>query len=115
MPKHSSRAFVEQVDIVSGVGPALARRAGPAAARFNDIHRIVSNLGVFDVGGPDDTVRLLSVHPGVTLEQIVENTGFELDIPSELPTSREPSIEEQIVIREVLDPQGLRFKEVLPG
>jgi len=112
VPKHSNRVFVEKVDIVSGVGPALAKEAGPAAARFNDIHRIVSNLGVFDVTGPDDTVRLLSVHPGVTVDEVVENTGFELDIPAEVPTSREPSMEELIVIREVLDPKGLRFKEV---
>jgi acyl CoA:acetate/3-ketoacid CoA transferase beta subunit len=112
VPKHSSRVFVEKVDIVSGVGPALAKEAGPAAARFNDIHRIVSNLGVFDVKGAGDTVRLLSVHPGVTVDEVVENTGFELEIPAEVPTTREPSMEEQIVIREVLDPKGLRFKEV---
>lgn len=112
VPKHSTRVFVAEVDIVSGVGPKRAKEAGPAAARFNDIHRIVSNLGVFDVGGPDDTVRLLSVHPGVSVEEVVENTGFELDLPTEVPTSREPSLEEQIIIREVLDPKGLRFKEV---
>ena len=112
VPKHSSRVFVEKVDIVSGVGPALAKQAGPAAARFNDIHRIVSNLGVFDVTGPDDTVRLLSVHPGVTVDEVVENTGFELSVDGDVPTTREPSMEELIVIREVLDPQGLRFKEV---
>ena len=112
VPKHSSRVFVERVDIVSGVGPALAKQAGPAAARFNDIHRIVSNLAVFDVAGPDDTVRLLSVHPGVTVDQVREATGFELDIPSDVPTTRDPSMEELIVIREVLDPKGLRFKEV---
>jgi len=112
VPKHSDRVFVEKVDIVSGVGPALAKKAGPAAARFNDIHRIVSNLGVFDVKGTGDTVRLLSVHPGVTVDEVVENTGFELEIPADVPTSREPSMEEQIIIREVLDPKGLRFKEV---
>jgi acyl CoA:acetate/3-ketoacid CoA transferase beta subunit len=112
VPKHSARVFVERVDIVSGVGPALARQAGPAAARFNDIHRIVSNLGVFDVKGADDTVRLLSVHPGVTVDEVVASTGFELEIPADVPTSREPSLQEQIIIREVLDPKGLRFKEV---
>ena len=59
-------------------GRARAKAAGPAAARYNDIHRIVTNLGVFDVGGPDDTVRLLSVHPGVTVDEVREATGFEL-------------------------------------
>ena len=116
VPKHSTRVFVESVDIVSGVGPARAKAAGPGAARYNDIHRIVSNLGVFDVRGADDTVRLLSVHPGVTVEDVRAATGFELAAPAEgwqsVPTTREPTAEESILIREVLDPKGLRFKEV---
>lgn len=112
VPKHSPRVFVDRVDIVSGVGPQLAKEAGPAAARYNDIHRIVSNLAVFDVEGPDDTMRLLSVHPGVSLDEVREATGFELDVPAEVPTTREPTTEELILIREVLDPKGLRFKEV---
>ncbi|WP_435768575.1 CoA-transferase subunit beta [Nocardioides sp. SYSU DS0651] len=114
VPKHSPRVFVEQVDIVSGVGPARARAAGAAAAKYNDIHRIVTNLAVLDVRGPDDTVRLLSVHPGVTVDEVVEATGFALDVPSDVPTSRTPSYEELIIIREMLDPKGLRFREV-PG
>jgi acyl CoA:acetate/3-ketoacid CoA transferase beta subunit len=102
------------VDVVSGVGPKRAKEAGPAAARFNDIHRIVSNLGVFDVRGPDDTLRLLSVHPGVTVDEVREATGFELDVPDDIPTTREPTAEELVLVREVLDPRGLRLKEVAP-
>ncbi|MGB0102284.1 MAG: CoA-transferase [Nocardioides sp.] len=112
VPKHSPRVFVERVDIVSGVGPASAKAAGAAAARYNDIHRIISNLGVFDVRGPDDTVRLLSVHPGVSVDDVRAATGFELDVPGDVPETRLPTAEELIVIREVLDPKGLRFKEV---
>lgn len=114
VPRHSPRVFVERVDVVSGVGPKRAKEAGPAAARFNDIHRIVSNLGVFDVRGPDDTLRLLSVHPGVTLDEVREATGFELDVPDDVPTTREPTAEELVLVREVLDPRGLRLKEVAP-
>lgn len=114
VPRHSPRVFVERVDVVSGVGPKRAKEAGPAAARFNDIHRIVSNLGVFDVRGPDDTLRLLSVHPGVTVDEVREATGFELDVPDDVPTTREPTAEELVLVREVLDPRGLRLKEVAP-
>jgi acyl CoA:acetate/3-ketoacid CoA transferase beta subunit len=112
VPRHSPRVFVEQVDIVSGVGPQRARQAGPAAARFNDIHRIVSNLGVFDVGGPDDTLRLLSMHAGVTVDDVREASGCEIHVAGEIAESRAPTMEELILIREVLDPEGLRFKEV---
>jgi acyl CoA:acetate/3-ketoacid CoA transferase beta subunit len=112
VPRHSTRVFVEQVDVVSGVGPVRAKAAGPAGARFNDIHRIVSNLGVFDVKGADDTVRLLSIHPGVTLDEVVENTGFALEIPTEVATTREPTESELMIIRNVLDPKELRNREV---
>ncbi len=112
VPKHSTRVFVEAVDIVSGVGPARAEAAGPAAARYNDIHRIVSNLGVFDVKGEGDTVRLLSTHPGVTVDQVREATGFALDVPVDVPVTRLPTAEELIIIREVLDPRSLRHREV---
>lgn len=112
VPKHSPRVFVERVDIVSGVGPKLAKEAGAAAARYHDIHRVVSNLAVFDVTGAGDTMRLLSVHPGVSVEEVVEATGFALDVSADVPTTREPTAEEQVLIKEVLDPKGLRFKEV---
>lgn len=112
VPKHSTRVFVEQVDIVSGVGPARARQAGPGAAKYNDIHRVVTNLAVLDLGGEDGTMRLRSAHPGVSVDEIVAATGFTLEIPSEVPTTREPSLEELMLIREMLDPKGLRFREV---
>jgi acyl CoA:acetate/3-ketoacid CoA transferase beta subunit len=112
VPKHSARVFVQQVDVVSGVGPKRAKEAGPAAARFNDIHRIVTNLGVLDVGGPDDNVRLLSVHPGVTVEEVQEATGFDLAAPDDVPETRLPTMEELVLIREVLDPKELRHREV---
>lgn len=114
VPKHSDRVFVEKVDIVSGVGPKAAKEAGPAASKYNDIHRIVSNLGVFDLGGPDDTMRLLSVHPGVTVDEVVANTGFELHIDGDIPTTREPSASELMIIRNVLDPKNIRDREVPP-
>ena len=72
----------------------------------------MSNLGVMDMGGPDDTMRLLSVHPGVTVEQIQEATGFELHVDGDVPASREPGEGELMLIREMLDPKGIRFKEV---
>ncbi|UDY22263.1 CoA-transferase subunit beta [Nocardioides sp. Kera G14] len=112
VPRHSPKVFVEAVDIVSGVGPQRARAAGVAASKYNDIHRIVSNLGVFDVGGPGDTVRLLSVHPGVNVDEVVSATGFDLGIAGDVPTTREPTSTELLLINTVIDPKGLRMREV---
>ncbi len=56
-------------------------------------------------------MRLRSVHPGVTVDEVVEATGFELAVPDEVPESRLPTGEELHLIREVLDPQGYRKAE----
>ncbi|MCW2754324.1 MAG: CoA-transferase [Marmoricola sp.] len=112
VPKHGTRVFVEQVDVVSGVGPARAKAAGPGASRYHDIHRIVSNLGVFDLRGPGDTVRLLSVHPGVSVADVEAATGFELNASDDVPVTREPTETELMIIRNVLDPKNLRDREV---
>jgi acyl CoA:acetate/3-ketoacid CoA transferase beta subunit len=112
VPNHSTRSFVEHVDVVSGVGYARAREAGPAATRFHEIRRVVSNLGVFDFETPERSMRVRSVHPGVTLGEIAEATGFDLVVPDDVPETRAPTLEELDLIRDVLDPRGLRDREV---
>ncbi|MBF6557795.1 MAG: CoA-transferase [Acidimicrobiales bacterium] len=112
VPNHSPRSFVEQVDVVSGVGYQRAASAGPAATRYHEIRRVVSNLGVFDFETPDRVMRLRSVHPGVTVEEIVEATGFDLAVPSVVPETRLPTPLEIDLIRTVIDPRGLRDREI---
>jgi NAD(P)H-dependent flavin oxidoreductase YrpB (nitropropane dioxygenase family) len=79
VPKHSSRVFVDHVDIVSGVGRTRAEAAGTAATRFHQVHRVVSDLGVFDFEGPGHTMRILSVHPGVTVEDVHAASSFRIE------------------------------------
>ena len=51
-------------------------------------------------------MRLASLHPGVTVEQVRAATGFELAVPDEVPYTREPTADELRLIREVIDPEG---------
>jgi len=111
VPRHSTRVFVESVDVVSGVGYDNAAKAGPSAQKYHDVHRVVSNLGVFDFGGADHAMRAVSLHPGVTADEVTAATTFEVDF-SGVATSREPTGEELRLIREVVDPKSLRDKEV---
>jgi acyl CoA:acetate/3-ketoacid CoA transferase beta subunit len=112
VPNHSPRVFVEQVDVVSGVGYDRARDLGTVAARFHSLPRVVTNLGVFDFGGPENAMRLLSLHPGVTLDEVTSATGFDLVVAGDVPTSRLPTDDELQLIREVIDPNSLREQEV---
>jgi acyl CoA:acetate/3-ketoacid CoA transferase beta subunit len=72
----------------------------------------VSNLGVFDFATPDNAMRVASVHPGVTVDDIVAATAFELVVPKVVPETRAPTDEELRLIREEIDPTGLREQEV---
>ncbi|MFD3718568.1 CoA-transferase subunit beta [Streptomyces sp. NPDC058674] len=112
VPRHSPRVFVAHVDMVSGVGHDRAAAAGPSATRYHRLPRVVSDLGVFDFSGPGHAMRLVSVHPGVTVEQVRAATGFELAAAEEVPYTREPTAEELRLVREVIDPGGLRDREV---
>jgi acyl CoA:acetate/3-ketoacid CoA transferase beta subunit len=107
VPRQSRRVFVEKVDMVCGVGYDHAD-----GAPYHRVPRIVSDLGVFDFATPDHSMRLASVHPGVTVAQVREATGFDLVVPDEVPYTREPTARELRLIREVIDPQNARSREV---
>ncbi|MDX3310239.1 CoA-transferase subunit beta [Streptomyces sp. NPDC054884] len=107
IPRHSRRVFVAKVDMVCGVGYDRA-----AGARYHRIPRVVSDLGVFDFATPDRSMRLASLHPGVSVEQVREATGFDLAVADEVPYTREPTAAELRLIREVIDPGGSRAREV---
>jgi acyl CoA:acetate/3-ketoacid CoA transferase beta subunit len=112
IPAHSPRTFVAAVDFVSGVGYDRARALGPAASRFHDVHRVISNKGVFDFETPDRSMRLRSVHPGVSVDELVASTGFPLVIPEQVEPTRLPTEDELYLLREVIDPSSLGKKEI---
>ncbi|MDJ1135505.1 CoA-transferase subunit beta [Streptomyces iconiensis] len=115
VPKHSARVFVERVDMVSGVGYDRAAEAGPSATRFHGLRRVVTDLAVLDFATPDHRMRLVSVHPGVSVAEVRERTGFAPDLPEgpdAVPYTREPTPEELRLIRDVLDPRRVREREV---
>jgi acyl CoA:acetate/3-ketoacid CoA transferase beta subunit len=111
VPNHGPKVFVERVDTVCGIGWDRAAALGDGG-RWVEIRRVVSNLGVFDFDTPDRRMRLRSVHPGVTVDEVVAATGFDLAIPDEVPTSRLPTEGELHLIRDVIDPDGAREREV---
>lgn len=111
IPKHQPSVFVPVVDMVSGVGYDRARKIGGFIAKRHDLRRVVTNLAVLDFATPDNSMRLVSVHPGVHVSDVVANTGFELTIPAQVPISRAPVAEEMDAIGRI-DPRGLRHREM---
>jgi acyl CoA:acetate/3-ketoacid CoA transferase beta subunit len=108
--KHSSRVFVEKVDVVSGVGNDRAHAHASSSLRFHDLGVVVTDLAVLDYDA-EGRLKVRSLHPGVTAEQVREATGFDLDVSTATAT-REPDAHELELIRTVIDPRGLRDREV---
>ena len=111
IPGQSTRTFVEQVDVVSGPGYSRMAEVGEVSRQWHEIRRVVTQLGVFDFETENHRMRLRSVHPGVTVQDVVDATGFELLIDGDVPESRLPSDEELDLIRNVLDPNSARKAE----
>ncbi len=108
IPNHTRRSFVERVDMASGAGYDQERWSTGVRRDFHELRRVVTNLAVLDFGGPEHSMRVTSVHPGVTVEQVQEQTSFELVVPGDLSETREPTAEQLQIIRDVLDPHNLR-------
>ena len=104
IPNHSIKTFVQgEVDMVSSMG---YKNHELSNGKF-EIKLVVTNLGVFDFNGENNNLQLLSLHPGVSIDNVIENTGFDVIIYSDEVTQM-PTSDELACIREVLDPQGTR-------
>lgn len=72
--------------------------------------RVITDMAVLGFDPDARAVSLLSLHPGIRLEELVANTGFPLHIPNEVPTTPLPTAEELRLLREEIDPKGVHLK-----
>lgn len=107
VPRHSRVTFTAQLDFRAGLGydPARTHGHGP--------QRLITDMGVFDFAS--GIMRLVSHHPGVTIAQILARTGFELEIAPGVHETPPPTAEELRLLREEIDPLGIRQLESLTG
>lgn len=103
---HDKRTFVERCDFISsygwGKGGDDREKLGlPGGPRF-----CVTPLCVMDFEDGSRRMRLRSVHAGVTVEEVLERTGFELVLPETVPETPAPTPEELAILRERIDLNG---------
>jgi len=109
---HSTRVFVaDEVDMVSSVGTRESRWEKGVRRDFAGFGVIVSDLCVMDFKGPDQGIRVISLHPGVSFDQVQAATGFELHRADALAATPAPTGEQLEIIR-WLDPQDMRAKQI---
>lgn len=107
--KHGVRRFVEKVDFITTpgylTGPGAREEAGlpPGTGPY----RVVTDLALMGFDDKTKRMKLLAVNPGVSVEQVVENTGFKLIIPEKVEKNEPPTEEELKILREEIDPTRL--------
>jgi glutaconate CoA-transferase subunit B len=106
--RQEKRRFLQKVDFVTTpgylTGPGAREKAGlPAGA---GPYRVITQLGLYGFDQASERLKLLAMHPGVTAEQIQENSGFEILIPDHVETTMPPTAEERHLLREI-DPTGM--------
>lgn len=109
--EHTKRRFVKKLDYISAVGhgdgPDYRKRWGLPGSGPK---WCITPLALMDFDEKTKRMRLKSVHPGVSVEQVVENTGFELIIPKDVPVTPPPTDEELHILRTRVDPAGILRK-----
>jgi glutaconate CoA-transferase subunit B len=105
---HTKRVFVEKVDYISGVGnidgPDGRKRAGITT---QGPVLCITPKAVMDFDQKTGTMRLKSVHEGVTVDDVVQSTGFKLILPDQVATTAPPTQEELEILRNEVDSLGL--------
>jgi len=107
--QHDARRFVPKLDFVTTPGflsgPGARQKAGlPPGTRPI---AVVSTLALMDYDPDTCRMRLKALHPGVTAEEVVANTGFELIIPKKVAQNAPPSDQELHLLRHEIDPEKL--------
>lgn len=103
---HDKKRFVEKIDFVTTPGNLNAPGARVAAGlpKGTGPYRVITDLAIMDYDQTEERMRVISLHPEVTIEQVKENTGFELLVNSKLERTAPPTATELRILREEVDP-----------
>lgn len=108
LPKHSARVFIEgEVDVVASVGYKPENWPEGTSPERVKIGRIVTDLCVFDFAGPNHAAQVVTLHPGVSFDEVQDNTGFPLLKAAGMTETVSPT-EAQLEIIRRLDPHDIR-------
>jgi glutaconate CoA-transferase subunit A len=115
LTRHSPERIVEAVEFCTASRGLLTDEERKQAGLKPGKVKLISDLGVFELDQEGKRFRLISVHPGVSLENVQAQTGGDFLISDPLPETRPPSPDQLRLMREEVDPFGIRQLEFVPG
>ncbi len=101
---HERKRFVERVDFITSPGYLQGGDSREKAGLTEGgAYKVITHLGILGFDEETRRMRLEALHPGASVEEVRDRTGFELIIPGDLPYTEPPTEEELRILRE-LDP-----------
>jgi glutaconate CoA-transferase subunit B len=108
---HQKRKFPKKCHYITTPGyldgPGEREKAG---LRGKGPERVITNLAILGFDENTKRMKLESLHPGASIDDVIQNTGFELIIPSDIKETESPHPEELRLLREVIDPDSFYIK-----
>ena len=105
--RHEARKLNEAVSFVTSPGYLRGGGDREAAGLQGEPSRVITDKAVFGFDPVSKRMRLESIHPGVTLENVLSNMAFQPIVPDDLPVTEPPTAEQVRLIREEIDPEGM--------
>ncbi|MFD4191568.1 CoA-transferase subunit beta [Amycolatopsis thermoflava] len=109
MRRHDPRSFVDELDFCTSPGPDRALADGVRPAGLG-VTRVITELGILARSGPGEELKLVALHPGVTVDQARECTGWPLEVGGDLTVIERPSEAELRLLREDVDPERVYLR-----
>ncbi|HEY49276.1 MAG TPA: hypothetical protein G4O13_04445 [Dehalococcoidia bacterium] len=114
-PSHTPRTFVPKVDVITGTRYVIGAKERIKSGYRPGPIRYITNLAVIAKEEKEKPFKIESLHPGVTAQQVVENTGFELEVPKKIPETEKPTAVQVKLLRKTVDPYGTIEFDFKPG
>jgi glutaconate CoA-transferase subunit A len=115
LTRHSPQSLVETVDVVSASRRHLTGQARSSLGLPPGKVTVLTNLGQFELDPAAGELVLTALHPGVTLEELRAQTGFEPKVSGDPLVTEAPTAEELRALRHDVDPLGIRRLEFVPS
>ncbi len=104
----SKRAFVEKLDFLTSPGHLSGGDARRKAGMPGEGPQVViTDMAIFDFNNPEREMQLVSLHPGITLDAVRAEMGWEVRLSDPISETPPPTEQELHLVRDKLDPQGV--------
>jgi glutaconate CoA-transferase subunit B len=105
--RHEERKLKETISFITSPGFISGSDSRIKAGLSGGPSRVITDKAIFGFHPQTKQMQLLSIHPGITLEEVLNTMGFTPDVPEQVPFTEPPTQEQVRLIREVIDPQRM--------